>query len=69
MKRGLIIYIDDDDPGIELMNATFVSTNRKTTTMLNEVIPSDAKGIYLPHRDTHGRTLWIYDDESQEGPT
>lgn len=62
MKKALTIYVDDN---ADLLNmcAAFVcwEGNSTSLTMLNETIPKEATGMYLPWESKTGKTEWIYD--------
>lgn len=69
MKKALTIYVDDD---AELKNlcGAFVcwKGTYSTVTFLNEKIPDDATGFYLPlgKQEEPARTQWIREGEQDE---
>lgn len=62
MKKVLTIYVDDD-ADLRNMCAAFVcwKGNLTSLTMLNETIPKDVTGVYLPWKSTTEKTEWIVD--------
>ena len=62
MKKALTIYVDDN-ADLRNMCASFVcwEGNSTSLTMLNESIPKEATGIYLPWKSETGKTEWIFD--------
>lgn len=63
MKKALTIYVDDD-ADLRNMCAAFVcwEGNSTSLTMLNETIPKDVTGVYLPWKSMTGKTEWIFDN-------
>ena len=67
MKKELTIYIDDDDRLTNIC-AAFVcwEGEKSSVTMLNEKVPEEATGIYLPFQSQTGITKWITDNSLPE---
>lgn len=63
MKKALTIYVDDD-AYLGNICAAFLclKDNSNSLTMLNETIPKEATGMYLPWKTETGKTEWIFDN-------
>ena len=62
MKKALTIYVDDDAELINICGgfATREDGKDNSVTFLNEIVPKEAEGVYLP-MDSGGinRTQWV----------
>lgn len=72
MKKALTIYIDDDETLLYVCGA-FISMNDNpelltNTTLLNEKIPKNVIGFYLPRTKNVGvrETQWIREEQKYD---
>ncbi len=61
MKKALTIYIDDDAELTNLCGGFVMwSGNENSVTFLNEKVPKEAEGFYLPMKaDGKKGTQWV----------